>query len=93
MAYKMAISAHEQEHVTPYIYNNTDKFVIKQHTTEENNSDLRVTLDTKEDWLVIKNIYENLTKINTNFTYKDVVNYLRHHKDIAAINVNVEQKK
>ncbi len=92
-AFQNAKSAHEQEHVTPYIYNNPDRFIIKQYPTEENNSDLRVTLDTKEDWQVIKNIYENLIKTNTNFNYKDVVHYLRQHKDIAAINANVEQKK
>ncbi len=61
-AYTQAKSPHELEHVTPYIYMNTDKFNISNYSDIADNSDLRVTLDTIEDWQVIERVYIALSQ-------------------------------
>lgn len=91
-AYKQAKVDYEQEHVTPYIYLNPDKFILEAYSDNADNSDLRVTLDTKEDWEVIQIAYSTLGN-NDNFSYRDVIDYLRQNPDIAKINSDIEQKK
>jgi spore coat polysaccharide biosynthesis protein SpsF len=92
-AYKNAKADYEKEHVTPYIYLNPQKFTLSTYSDGFDNSGLRVTLDTEEDWEVIRQVYLGITKNNADFSYNDVVNYLRQNPDIAAINAEIEQKK
>jgi len=49
-----ATDDYDREHVTPYIYNNPDKFVLSSFEDVNDNSNQRLTLDTPEDWEIIK---------------------------------------
>jgi len=53
----------------------------------------RLTLDTKEDFDVIKNIYESLSISKINFDLEDILNYLDTHREITEINSSIVQKK
>ena len=68
--YHNVISEYDTEHVTKYVLrtNIFDKFSFKQKN--ENFSNLRITLDTKDDFLLIKKIFEHF-KDNL-FTIKDI---------------------
>lgn len=90
--YHEAKEVYEQEHVTPYIYLHPERFNISDYGDNVDNSDLRVTLDTVEDWEVIQKVYKGLSN-KTDFSYIDVVRYLRHNPDIVKINATIEQKK
>ena len=92
-AYINSNKAYEREHVTPYIYDDKNGFLKEGFEFEENYSKYRVTLDTIEDYIVIKNIFENLYFKNKYFKLKDVVNYLDNNLDVVNINKNIEQKK
>lgn len=80
------------EHVTPYIWKNrsgtVEFYQVKQNV---NNSGLRITVDTPDDFELIKVL---IGKFNAEtLSYKEVENILINHPDLRAINSHVEQKK
>ncbi|RXM78527.1 acylneuraminate cytidylyltransferase [Clostridium tetani] len=84
---------YEREHVTPYIYQNVDKFRIEQYKNDIDYSKYRWTLDTKEDFQVIKKIYENLYTGNKMFDFNSILKFISENPYIAKINENIKQKK
>lgn len=91
-AHKEASQKFEREHVTPYIYQNPDKFKIRHYKRQPNLADMRWTLDTEEDWQMIKAVYDNLYEGKI-FSTVDVVEFLEANPEIANINAEIEQKK
>ncbi len=49
----------EREHVTPFIYNNPDKFSLNSYESHENDSDIRLCIDYPDD---LKTITEIITR-------------------------------
>lgn len=92
-SYINAEKEYEREHVTPYIYDKTNNFLKLSFENKEDYSNYRVTLDTIEDFIVIKNIFENLYYKNPYFKLNDVVQYLNNNLHIVDINKHIEQKK
>lgn len=92
-SYINAKKEYEREHVTPYIYDKTNNFLKLSFENTEDYSKYRVTLDTIEDYTVIKNIFENLYYKNPYFKLNDVVQYLNNNLHIVDINKHIEQKK
>ena len=92
-SYINAEKEYEREHVTPYIYDKTNNFLKLSFENKDDYSEYRVTLDTIEDFIVIKNIFENLYYKNPYFKLNDVVQYLNNNLHIVDINKNIEQKK
>lgn len=92
-AYLEAAEDYQREHVTPYIYQNKEHFRVLEVLSEVDYSSYRWTVDTDEDYQLIKLIIENLYCITPNFSWQDVLNLLRLHPTWATINAHVEQKK
>ena len=90
--YREAKEQHQREHVTPYIYQNPSMFKIRQYKQQPNLSDLRWTLDTEEDWQMIRSVYKALYK-DKPFSTVETVKFLAKHPEIANINAHIEQKK
>ncbi|MGJ9459586.1 cytidylyltransferase domain-containing protein [Oceanobacillus sp. CF4.6] len=91
-AYINAREIFEREHVTPYIYQQTNLFRIDQVLNESDNSNCRFTVDTKEDFLLIEKILTSLYKVNNTFSHNDVMELLDKNKEWQKINANVSQK-
>ena len=90
-AYHKATVPYEHEHVTPYMYlTNQSKGVFPY---ERDESAYRLTMDTPEDYEVIRLVYEALYQPGNHFTLNDIVAYLETHPEISAINSTVKQKK
>lgn len=53
---------------------------------------LRLTLDTSEDYALIRAVYDELYPKNPDFSAEDVVSFLKNHPDLVALNAAVEQK-
>lgn len=72
----------DHEHVSLYIYTNPDKFKLYNWKAEDfmNHPELGITLDTREDYELIKEIYERLYPINNDFSAEDVVKLLLSDK-------------
>lgn len=76
----------QREHVTLYIRDNPDKFKLGNVKNDEDFSDLRWTLDEKEDFVFINEIYKNLYNENSFFTMNDIVNLLDEKPELLEIN-------
>ena len=90
-AFKNAVSEYDREHVTPYIWKNRDNsYKIGYFTQKKDASKYRITVDTKEDFLVIKHL---IVKYKANLlNYKEITKLLDNHPEIVRINQNIEQK-
>jgi len=83
----------EREHVTPYIYSHPQTFRLEGYRQAMDQSMQRWTLDTEEDWALIRAIYEALGRADGMFVTQDVIDYLRVHPELMAINAHVRQKQ
>jgi spore coat polysaccharide biosynthesis protein SpsF len=92
-AWTEASSKFEREHVTPYIWRNTEKFKVKNVINKSGNlSNLRWTLDTEEDLSFITEVYNKLYTEDKVFLMEDVLILLAQHPEISKINENVERR-
>ncbi|RDE29630.1 cytidylyltransferase domain-containing protein [Parageobacillus thermoglucosidasius] len=92
-AHKEAKELTYREHVTAYIYHHPNEFKLCSVLNEKDESKHRWTVDTEEDFLLIKNILETLYPINPLFTLEDVILILRDKPEWVQINAHIEQKK
>lgn len=83
-----------REHPPYYFYANPDKFRLRNLKADKNMfwPDLRVTLDTKEDYLVLTKIFEKLYPENSDFSAKDVVELMRQHPEWITINSQIKHR-
>jgi spore coat polysaccharide biosynthesis protein SpsF len=91
-AYNEAKMEFEREHVTPYIWRHKELFRIKQFKNDINYANLRWTLDTTEDFELIKEIYDALYGGNNRFGMKEILIAYKNHPEWNLINASVEQK-
>lgn len=94
-AYKNAQKNYEKEHVTPYIYENLDIFKVKQVESPKElyGPDIRITIDTEEDYALLCVIFEYLYSKNNFFDAKDIVGLFREKPWLKLINKKVAEKK
>lgn len=90
-AYNNAKREYQREHVTPYIYENTENRY--HYRSQENYSKYRWTLDTIEDWNLISEIYDNLYIGKHDFFLKDILKLMKDKPELEKINNMIEQKK
>ena len=94
--YKAFISAktkQEREHVTPYIYLNPELFNIFNYVKDNVFKKYRFTVDTFEDFELIKKIIETLYPSNPEFDLQDIVNLMNIYPEWHNINSHIEQTK
>lgn len=90
---RMAHSQTAREHVTWFLYRERlDLFVRRSVVDTQDNSDLRWTVDTPEDFEVVRRIYEGLGAGERFVPYREVLAYAREHPEIGALNADVEQR-
>lgn len=76
------------EHVTNFIYANPDDFNIKFFNIPEeidSHNDIRLTIDTKIDFDIQKEIFNKIYKEKPNFNALDVLNFLNENKEYLEI--------
>ena len=83
-AWQEAKKLSEREHVTPYFYNNLNKFQIFNVTNENDLSRYRWTVDTKEDLEFVKTIYSKIKK--SPILMKDILQLLKEQPNLRKIN-------
>lgn len=88
-AHNNAISAYEREHVTPYIYQNSQIFNLDSVENSIDLSDYRWTLDVNEDWQLISTIFNALGE---NAETEQILQYLCDNPQIAQLNAHIKQK-
>lgn len=92
-ANQAAKSNSEREHVTAYIVNHPDKYKTANILYKENQSQHRWTVDTAEDYLLIRKIIETLHVKDPQFSLEDALALLDKFPEWKLINSHIEQKK
>ncbi|TCT26465.1 spore coat polysaccharide biosynthesis protein SpsF [Melghiribacillus thermohalophilus] len=92
-AFQSARMQSEREHVTPYIWKNSDRFSIKSVFHRDDLSIHRWTVDTPEDFELIKKMIEHLYRVQRDFSMEDMLQLLDQHPQWKEINAHIEQKK
>ena len=85
-----AVGAH-REHVTSGIYSQPTRYACAGVVVSPAADDLRVTLDTAEDWELLSALVAELG--DRAGDWRAVVALLRARPDLVALNAHVEQKK
>jgi len=91
-AYYEALEPQEREHVTPYIYRRPERYSLLNVAHEIDQSNYRLTVDTLEDFSLIKLILENLYLSDKYFNLQDCLNLLENNPDWIKINNFIKQK-
>jgi len=76
----------EREHVTPYIYNNLEKFQTYNVENTENLSHFRYTVDRENDLQLVKLIISKITK--RPILMNDILELIKKDKKLIEINKN-----
>lgn len=90
--FKNANKKHQREHVTPYIKEHPEKFKLKNIEAKGRikRPDIRIAVDTVEDFKLIKKIIQYFN--NLNFKTEEIIDFLDRNPDILEINKNIKQK-
>ena len=92
-AYESGHEPHHKEHVTPYIKEHTELFKLIRYQSQLRNPypDLRLTVDTPEDYKLIEIIYNELYHGEL-IRLKDVIDLIDRRPELQTINSNIEQR-
>jgi spore coat polysaccharide biosynthesis protein SpsF len=85
----------DHEHVSLYIYEHPELFSLYnlESGLPEKYGNLRLTLDTPEDFALIRSVYESLYPKKPRFLLQDILELLLKHNELLAINCHISQKK
>ena len=90
-SWKKAKLRSEREHVTAYIFKNPKLFKIGNITYEKDFSHLRLTLDEKEDLILIRKIYKELYPKNPFFGLEWVLELFKRKPELIEINQHIKR--
>lgn len=79
----------EREHVTPYIWKNTDKFKISELKNDVDLSRFRLTIDEPADYELAQKIFSSLTDPKM----EDIIEFLEKNESIKDINSSIENNQ
>ena len=75
------------EHVTIHVYSHPEEYHcewIDCPDVIQGRNDIRLTVDTQEDFENAQQVYTDLTKANDHFGLEEVVNYIDQHEEMKA---------
>lgn len=92
-AYREATAEPEREHVTPFFYTHPERYRIGHVVHPQDLSHHRWTVDTPEDFELVRRVTEALYPGKPEFDMQDILALLEKHPDWVHINAHVHQKK
>jgi spore coat polysaccharide biosynthesis protein SpsF len=79
-----ATSPEARQHVTWFLYSERpDLFALRSVVDDEDNSDLRWTVDFEDDLALVRRLYDELGLAHDVRPYRDVVAFVRAHPELA----------
>ena len=91
-AWQEAKEPYEREHVTPYLYQQ-ERFKTLGMVSPADYSQHRWTVDTPEDFELIRLLLEAIYPQQPQFSWQDILRLQEQHPQWREINAHVEQKK
>ncbi|MCP3029960.1 glycosyltransferase family protein [Halobacillus sp. A1] len=82
----------DREHVTSYMIKDA-RFTCENVSYQKDQSRHRWTVDTEEDFQLVRRIIEKLYPLNPHFTLEDSLALLQRHPEWCLLNRHIEQKK
>ncbi len=84
----------DRENVSLYIYEHPQEYRLGHFHAEGNlkRPDLRLTVDTPEDFRLISRIYELLYPSNSAFGLEEVIDVINNDPELVEINAHIQQK-
>lgn len=95
-AHKRASEKFEREHVTPYIYKTHSEIfkILKVKAPDELNApDIRITLDTEEDYSLLCAVFDYLFEKNESFKTRDLIDLFNSKPWLKIINKKIIQQR
>lgn len=92
-AHREAKDPFEREHVMPFFKRRPDRYPARLIDYPGGPVSARLTVDTPEDFELVRRILEALVPANKNFTFEDVLHVLKKNPQWECLNAHVEQKK
>lgn len=92
-AHAEAAQASEREHVTPFIYWHPERYRLRNVESPTDLSAQRWTVDTAEDYELVRRLFETLHPTQPHFGLADVLTTMDAHPDWMRINQHIEQKQ
>lgn len=91
--YQEATLSRDREHVTSYIYTSPRLFRCDGVVSKHDYKNYRLTVDTIEDFALIKLLFESLYTFNKCFTTADVIKKVNENPTWFKLNEHIEQNK
>ncbi|NLX06410.1 MAG: NTP transferase domain-containing protein [Phycisphaerae bacterium] len=79
-----AADPHQREHVTPYLLENPTHFRVSEYLNSIDLSGMNWTVDTRDDLLFVREVYNRLYKPGKIFGMSDVLRLLEANPELAA---------
>jgi spore coat polysaccharide biosynthesis protein SpsF len=95
-AFSEAKQDYEKEHVTPYVYKTRPdlfKITVVEAPKKLHYPDIRITLDTEEDYALLCAVFDYLYPINNFFVTEDIIDLFQKKPWLKLINKRIMQKK
>ncbi len=92
-AYDEGKTEPDREHVTPFIYRHPERYRLGELLYVRDESRYRWTVDTPEDFELVKRLLEETYPSKPQFNLEDLLELIQQHPDWSAINAHIEQKK
>lgn len=88
---RLADSTQDREHVTTFLRSShPELFLTCSVEDNQNNADLRWTVDTQKDFELVCRIYEGMHLGDSNALYREVLAFVREHPKIAQLNSEIK---
>lgn len=91
--FREATDPQDREHVTSFFYRHDQRYRLSNVAYSRDCSRHRWTVDTEEDFILIKQILEILYPAKPDFSMEDVLDLFERDPRLFAINAHVEQKE
>lgn len=86
-----AASAHQREHVMPFLYEDSDRFEVDLLHADGEYGALRWTVDTAEDLEFVRAVYDHFSP-RVNFGWREVLDLVQSDPNLSKINAGVDHK-
>jgi spore coat polysaccharide biosynthesis protein SpsF len=80
-----AVDAYDREHVTPFLYNNPQRFSVVGLTQAADEGEVRWTVDLPEDLDFVRAVYQGLYAEKPAFTSDDIRAFVAQRPDLAML--------
>lgn len=90
-AWEVSVNKYDREHVTPFLYNNPDIFKICNLNYQKDLSKLRLTVDEKIDFDVVKGVFKEFEDFN--FGILDIDKLAEFKPELFMANQNIKRNQ